>query len=458
MHDPLVLRWRARPGVTLARQGADALEVTVDGNASALLRPGGAALADNLARFAAPAGLTEEELVGGAGTDPAAVARMHHALRRFVSNGLLVCGVSAGEDALATLVPRRRDFAVQPPSPEATEAVLSRFAFMRRVGDDLVLAAPDASCELLLHGEAPAAWFAAAARPVRLEAPGGPDPRAALYRLALAHGLLERSGRVESDARASWEFHDRLFHHAARSFDDLVVRGGGFRFADRFPSPPAVRPAHPGAERELPAIDVVRSAPLDEVMGRRRSRREMSDQPVSLATVAEVLWRVARTTGSARTGPQETIRRPYPSGGSLHELELYLAIGACDGLEPGFHHYRGDAHRLTELPGAAAAAEAMLASAALAWGQAGQPPQVLVVIAARLPRLAWKYAGIAYKISLLNAGVAIQTLSLVTTDLGLAGAAVGSGDPGLFARATGCDPLEETSIAEFGFGLPAADA
>jgi SagB-type dehydrogenase family enzyme len=80
---------------------------------------------------------------------------------------------------------------------------------------------------------------------------------------------------------------------------------------------------------------------------------------------------------------------------------------------------------------------------------------VLIVITSRLPRLAWKYAGIAYKISLMNAGVAIQSLYLVATDLGLAGAAAGSGNPELFAHATGVSSWEETSIAEFGFGRPA---
>jgi SagB-type dehydrogenase family enzyme len=80
---------------------------------------------------------------------------------------------------------------------------------------------------------------------------------------------------------------------------------------------------------------------------------------------------------------------------------------------------------------------------------------VLVVIASRLPRLAWKYSGIAYKISLMNAGVAIQSLYLVANDLGLAGAAAGSGNPELFARATGASSWDETSIAEFGFGRPA---
>lgn len=448
-YDPLVLRWRARDGVTIEPRGDDALAVTVAGETTALLRPGPGALTRALATLATAPGLTEGELVGAAGADVAAVARAHYALARFVGNGLLVCDVVGAVGVrLATLVPRRRDFVVQP-CPPAVDAVLPRFAYLRREGDALLLANPGAACDLLLHGDGPAGWLAAAAQPVATDVP---DERGAVQRLALAHGLLEVAGRAEPPAEASWEFHDRLFHQAARSHDDLVPRGGTFRFDGRFPSPPPVRPLHAGEDVALPRVAAVHSAPLADVMERRRSTRDMADAPVPLATVSEVLWRVARTTRTDRIGLQETIRRPYPSGGSLHELELYLAVGACAGLEAGFHHYRGGEHRLTRLVGSGADSAAMLESAAIAWGQSGRPPQVLVVIASRLPRLAWKYSGIAYKISLLNAGVLLQSFALVTTDLGLAGAPVGSGNPGLFARATGCDPLEETSIAEFGFG------
>ena len=94
----------------------------------------------------------------------------------------------------------------------------------------------------------------------------------------------------------------------------------------------------------------------------------------------------------------------------------------------------------------------MLADCAAAWGQPGQPPQCLVVLSSRLPRLAWKYEAIAGKVSYMNAGVVLQSLYLVCTDLDLNGCAVGSGRPKLFAVATGNSVWEETSIAEFGFG------
>jgi hypothetical protein len=97
-------------------------------------------------------------------------------------------------------------------------------------------------------------------------------------------------------------------------------------------------------------------------------------------------------------------------------------------------------------------ASVMLEDCAKAWAQPRRPPQVLVVIGARLPRLAWKYAAIAYRLSLLNASVAIQSLYLVATDLGLCESAVGTGNPEHFAAATGLSSWGETSIAEFGFG------
>ncbi len=83
------------------------------------------------------------------------------------------------------------------------------------------------------------------------------------------------------------------------------------------------------------------------------------------------------------------------------------------------------------------------------------PPQILIVLTCRFPRFAWKYQSMAYRLVLMNAGVVIQTMYLVATDLGLAGCANGSGDSRLFAEITGLDPLRETSIGEFALGSSA---
>jgi SagB-type dehydrogenase family enzyme len=74
---------------------------------------------------------------------------------------------------------------------------------------------------------------------------------------------------------------------------------------------------------------------------------------------------------------------------------------------------------------------------------------VLLTLAARVPRTAWKYERQAYRTVLLDAGAMIGTMYLAATAMGLAPCAIGNGDPALFARLTGLDPFEETSVAEF---------
>ena len=77
---------------------------------------------------------------------------------------------------------------------------------------------------------------------------------------------------------------------------------------------------------------------------------------------------------------------------------------------------------------------------------------MLLILAARFPRVAWKYESIAYALTLKHVGVVFQTMYLVATAMGLGPCAVGCGDADLFARATGKDHRAETSVGEFLLG------
>jgi SagB-type dehydrogenase family enzyme len=189
-------------------------------------------------------------------------------------------------------------------------------------------------------------------------------------------------------------------------------------------------------------------------MKRRRSDRDFSpDLPLSLAALSEFLYRVARVEGVVDAEPQELMTRPYPAGGSIHELEFYLAIERCDGLEPGFYHYDGHRHGLRLLRHGDEAASPFVTRSASAMGLADRRPQMVVLISTRLPRLAWKYEGMAYRASLLNVGVVFQTMYLVATDMGLACCANGTGSIADFAEKTGLDVFEETAIGEVAIGV-----
>jgi SagB-type dehydrogenase family enzyme len=149
---------------------------------------------------------------------------------------------------------------------------------------------------------------------------------------------------------------------------------------------------------------------------------------------------------------QELLLRPVPSAGAIHEIETYLVVHSCDGLSAGLYHYHPEKHALFRLPASPKQTEALLNDAAQAWGQPDVQPHILVVLTTRFSRVAWKYEGIAYRLSLLNAGAIIQSLYTMSTAMELACCALGGGNSVAFAAASGLNPLEETSIAEVAIG------
>ena len=388
--------------------------------------------------------------IASAGLDASDVARwIAYYLERFRRARLIEWVARRDAEVVVTFRPLASGFGLAEGDTPAGAMTLSRFAYARRDGDDLVLESPETPCRAIFTG-AGTEFFRWVAE-WRSATPTA-DPLWALFWRA---GFLEPVDRPESDARASWEFHDLLFHVASRQGRDAIPLGGTYRFKDRFPAPPAIKPPMSAESIALPRPEVgaiaERSDRLAAIMDRRRSERSYGEEPLGLGELSEFLFRVARIAQVFEGGGQELLSRPFPSGGSIYEIEFYLAVGACRDLPPGVYSYRGLEHALEPLPSSADGARRLLADSAQAMGADG-PPQILVVLACRLPRFAWKYQSMAYRLILMNAGVVIQTMYLVATDMGIAGCANGSGNSRLFAQITGLDPLDETSIGEFALG------
>jgi SagB-type dehydrogenase family enzyme len=121
-------------------------------------------------------------------------------------------------------------------------------------------------------------------------------------------------------------------------------------------------------------------------------------------------------------------------------------------LEPGLYHYDPSRHQLTRLCGRTADVRKLLRDAAASAALAEDTLQVLLILAARFPRVTWKYESIAYALTLKHVGVLFQTMYLAATAMGLAPCALGGGDADLFARAAGTDYRAETSVGEFLLG------
>jgi SagB-type dehydrogenase family enzyme len=256
-----------------------------------------------------------------------------------------------------------------------------------------------------------------------------------------------------------------LFHARSRRGRFDAPYGGTYRLAGRLAPPPALKPAPAGETRELDRPDLARlereDPPLAYVQEKRRSIREFdAERPLTDRQLGEFLFRVGRLKdyreGEVATGHgairMDFAHRPYPAGGALYELELYAAVNFCANLEPGLFHYDPARHRLTRLCGRTAPVASLLRDAAESTAIPEDSLQVLLILAARFPRLAWKYESLAYALTLKHVGVVFQTMYLVATAMGLAPCAVGGGDADLFARAAGTDYCAETSVGEFLLG------
>jgi SagB-type dehydrogenase family enzyme len=444
-------------------------------------------LCDALRRLAAPgesAGRLGEHVRTVDG--PAALARWYYHLQDLARRRLLRLAVHAGGERLATLEPTAPSFVLPPAGALPCRSyVLSRFAWVQRRGDVLALESPLTPARIVLHDPRAAALVHALvhalARPgtaaeVAGRVAGLPAEAVTPLLGLLAHAgaacALGDDGATVEDADPSllcWQFHDLLFHARSREGRHDAPVGATYPLAGRLDPPPALRPetATDGIALYRPDLERLQcqDPPFALVQERRRSVRKYATEPITDRQLGEFLYRVARVRDCqhmevetpAGPVPMDFALRPYPAGGALYELEVYAVVEACRGLSPGLYRYDGLGHQLVRRAGRTAEVERLLSDAARSAGVEATGPQVLLVLTARLPRVAWKYSCLSYALVLKNVGVVFQTMYLAATAMGLAPCAVGLGDSDLFARAAGVDYYAETSVGEFLLGSAPAD-
>lgn len=408
-----------------------------------------------------PKPATREALraLAGAGLDPGLLApqpELAMLVNRLEASGWIARAIESEERRLATREPlafvdvlTRRG--VDPDVP----VKLSRFAFLHSQDGQLVVESGMARAKVVLHDSGLAASIAALAQPRlpdELEAPR--ELLALLVGAGLVIRLDDRADPEQDEpALAQWDPIDLLFHAHSRLGRREPSYGGTYPYRGRFAEPPAIRSdTADGIPLPHPDLDAVALAdpPLTHAIERRRSIRAHDDErPISSAQLGELLFRTCRVTQVVKDASGgEFALRPYPAGGGLYELELYPVVRLCTGVEGGLYRYDPVGHALISVSELGPPAQGLLDQARAA-AEMGQVPQVLLVIAARFPRVNWKYEGVAYALTLKHVGVLYQTLYLVATAMGVAPCALGGGDSDLFARAAGLDYAAETSVGEF---------
>ncbi len=401
-------------------------------------------------------------------------------VERLAKRGLLeyrLARSKVGGDAVV-IEPQTPDYRPRAAQLRATDVlVLSRFAYLRRRADEMVLESPRAGALFRLCDPAIASALAVLAVPRQikwLRRQAGFPAMALLallvdcdilFRIETAGDNGQRSGEGDGNL-VLWDFHDLVFHTRSTEGRHANPLGGTYPYVGVIPSPPAIRPSWPGEKIDLGkfAAPAPALSPIGKLLQQRHSVRDHdSGRPVAFSELAQFLDRTARVLSSMTApldpdggGPMLTYTmRPFPSAGGSYELELYLAVDKCEGLPRGFYHYDAGSHTLAPIDVARRDLEAQLAAAQFAMGAAAVP-QILLTIAARFGRVSWKYSSIAYALILKDVGVLIQTFYLVATDMGLGGCAIGTSNIDLFAKMTGLDFHVEGPVGQFALGRGAA--
>jgi SagB-type dehydrogenase family enzyme len=403
-----------------------------------------------------------------------ALARQLDALvRRLAQHGLLDYRLFSPRDAqdLVVIEPQIADYWPQRAKLSSSDTiVLSRFAYLRRRGNEMVLESPRAGALFRIGDPAIAATLAALSRPHKISE----LRRAARFSLELFELLLESQFLLKLKVKGGeglrvdegdgnlvlWDFHDLVFHTRSTEGRQANPLGGTFTYADVVPPLPAVRTPWPGEKIDLRRFSTPEPlSPFATLLRERHSVRDFDDErPVTLAELAQFLDTTTRVLSQWRSAadfdgiPEVTYStRPYPSAGSAYELELYLAVSNCEGLAHGLYHYDAAGHALTAIGASSQHLQALSTAAEYAMDAPG-PPQVLITIAARFGRISWKYSSIAYSLILKDVGCMIQTFYLAATDMGLGGCAIGSTNIDMFAKMTGLEFHVEGAVGQFALG------
>jgi SagB-type dehydrogenase family enzyme len=447
------------------------------------LRPDALTTRDALLRFAPP-GEDEELLADLAADGNGGLSLWYYYLGCLARRGLVRYSLHADGKHLATLSPVSSAFVAS--SLRAVAAgryVLSRFAYMHRCGASAVLESPLSHARVLLENGRAAALLAELAAPVTIKELANRMEFLSIDAVAGLLGLLLRAGMIlhvrddgsvtehDDPCLQTWEFHDLLFHARSRKGRTDAACGATFRFAARLAPPPALKELPHGKVFELYRPEMARlireDPPLAFVQERRRSARTFNgDQLITSDQLGEFLFRVARVRdirsveiatpiGLMRC---DMVSRPYPSGGSIYEQEFYVAVKNCGGLASGLYYYEGRNHHLIRLRAKHQDVTALLDDATQSAGTPADEAQVLIILAARFPRLAWKYESISYALVVKHVGVIHETMYMAATAMGLACCAIGGGDSDIFARAAGTQYFAETSVGEFLLGSAKNDA
>ncbi|MDI6727190.1 MAG: SagB/ThcOx family dehydrogenase [Smithellaceae bacterium] len=228
--------------------------------------------------------------------------------------------------------------------------------------------------------------------------------------------------------------------------DDEGHRGGtvtaGTQITRENPARPALPPPAKepkGDKMNLPKPDF-KGLTLEEALAKRRSVRNYSPKPLSLAELSQLLFAAQgitlRSDGYAL--------RAAPSAGALYPYKIYLVAGNVAAMKQGIYHYSVEDHAITLIREGDFRAE--LSRAAL--GQrAVREAAVNIILAAVPERIKVKYGERGNRYIFMEAGHISQNIYLQAASLGLGTVVIGAFNDDEANRVMQVDGRKEMVVA-----------
>lgn len=186
---------------------------------------------------------------------------------------------------------------------------------------------------------------------------------------------------------------------------------------------------------------------VKHVMHERCSSREFSLKEIEIEAISNILgWSAKAVRFETADMPQRDRLsfRPYPSGGGLYPVELYMLAINCKGLANSLYHYNPVKHCLETVdknPPINLYSQALMNP-----GNILENCAAVFIMTSIFQRTTTKYGDRGYRIALLEAGHLAQNLALSAESMGLGSLAWGGYFDDHLSILMNVDPVDEPVI------------
>jgi len=193
-----------------------------------------------------------------------------------------------------------------------------------------------------------------------------------------------------------------------------------------------------GSVLVLPPPRLKGAMSVEEAIHKRRSKRDYSDEPITLEELSQLLY-----SAQGISEPANRLRTA-PSAGGTYPLEIYVVVkeGGCATLEAGTYRYDPSQHALERSSRGDIHMELTAASLDQAWVR---DAAINIIVAAVYERTTGRYGDRGVRYVHMEVGHAGQNIYLEATSLGLGTVVIGAFHEdqiqGLLNLSENCKPL-----------------